>query len=229
MIRRVIIGFVALLLLGLIYGVFSLVRLKNSIKTYSNFWTQKALEPGDFTYVALGDSTAQGIGATAPMKGYVGNIANRIEEKTGRRVRIINLSVSGAEIEDAANLQLKKLGKLRPDLITIQIGANNVARGNMASFATDYDRFAAQLPPGTFVANMPYFGGRISRNESALQAGEIIAAAAKKYQLILVDLQTPLREQQSIFNYSIDLFHPSDKAYKIWAEAFWEKVSPTVL
>jgi acyl-CoA thioesterase-1 len=213
---------------GLLLAAINLLRLKNSLAAYSAFWGHKASLDGDFVYVALGDSTAQGIGASEPLNGYVGLVAEKIRQKLGRNVRVINLSVSGATVQDAVASQMPELNKLKPDLVTIQIGANDVVRGDLTNFEDDFEQLAAQLPAGTFVANMPYFGGRIRRNSFALQASSIITAAADRHKLILVDLQTPLREQQSILNYAADFFHPSDRAYQIWAESFWKEIEPTL-
>ena len=55
-------------------------------------------EPGDLVYVALGDSAAQGIGASTSDNGYVGLVADRLRERTGNPVLGVNLSRSGATV-----------------------------------------------------------------------------------------------------------------------------------
>lgn len=77
--------FGALLLLELI----ALFWLYLSVGSYQKFWQKKATEVGEITYLALGDSAAQGIGASSPMRGYVGAVARRIEAQTGKRVRVV--------------------------------------------------------------------------------------------------------------------------------------------
>ena len=47
---------------------------------------------------------------------------------TGRSVRVVNLSVSGATVELAVRDQLPKFAKFRPDVVTVSIGANDIAK-----------------------------------------------------------------------------------------------------
>lgn len=228
MFRRVLIGLAVFIAIVAIVEIASLLRLKNSLAAYAGFWRQKAALSGDFMYVALGDSSAQGIGASAPLKGYVGHVAERIEAKTGRTVRVVNLSVSGADVRDVTEKQLPQLKNYKADLITVSIGGNDVARNKLDTFERDYAALAAALPKGTFVANIPYFDGRIRNNAQAIKASGIIASLGSKHGLKIVDLQTPLREQNSALNYASDLFHPSDRAYRIWADAYWKEIEPSL-
>ncbi len=70
--------------------------LNETLPVNSAWWREHAKTEGDLLYVALGDSTAQGIGASRPGNGYVGILADRIRALSGRTVRTVNLSVSGA-------------------------------------------------------------------------------------------------------------------------------------
>lgn len=49
--------------------------------------------------MALGDSAAQGVGVDDPADGYVSLVGRHLAEITGRNVRIVNLSVSGATVK----------------------------------------------------------------------------------------------------------------------------------
>lgn len=180
-------------------------------------------------HVALGDSAAQGIGASKPQLGYVGLIAARIQKQTGQTVRIINLSVNGAKIEDVINTQLPKLRGYKPNLITLEVGANDVAQHYDAKlFQTGYNKLASALPTDTIISNLPYFGGRISHNAQALDANKYIGIAAQKYGLRVADLQTITRQHNSILNYAADYFHPNNRGYRNWADAFWFVIKPTL-
>lgn len=77
-------------------------RLRRSVGRYAAFWRnrQRAQEAdgagdaqGGLLYVALGDSAAQGIGASRPDRGYVGLLAAALEQAGGRPVQLVNLSV----------------------------------------------------------------------------------------------------------------------------------------
>src|SRR5438045_3830925 len=85
-----IIGLIVLVLV--ISQLIGLLSLWYGLKTFDTYWNNRAQKEGDFIYVALGDSAAQGVGASKPANGYVGLIATHIQESTGRTVRVINLS-----------------------------------------------------------------------------------------------------------------------------------------
>ena len=78
----------------------------------------------------LGDSTAQGIGASGYDKGYVGQLRRILEERTGKTWRVLNLSKSGARAADVLATRLPRLEALGtlPDLVTVAIGSNDVVR-----------------------------------------------------------------------------------------------------
>lgn len=207
--------------------VIALLRLKVSISSYATYWKQPT--SGTFTYIALGNSAAQGIGASKPQFGYVGLVADRIQKETGQKVHVVNLSVSGAKIQDVIDKQLPELKKYQANLITVDIGANDVAgKYNAQIFQKEYDQLAAALPKGTVVGNMPYFGGRIRHNPQAINANQYITAAAKRHGLSVADLQTITKQRNSIRNYAADYFHPSNRGYQNWADAYWQVIRPTL-
>jgi acyl-CoA thioesterase-1 len=229
MARRILLFVVVLVLFLLLIEVFNVLELKASIGRYASYWKQQASKNGEFTYIALGDSAAQGVGASSPSLGYVGLLAKQISAATGQSVRVINLSVSGAQTQDVISKQIPELKDYpKPDLLTLEIGANNVTHWNPELFATQYNHLAQLLPPGSVVSNVPYFGGRIRRNAEAIAASQIIDQAAARYHLKLVDLQDYTRKHQSVFNYSSDFFHPSNRGYRNWDAAFWTVIKPTL-
>jgi acyl-CoA thioesterase-1 len=215
----------------LIFGA-RLLHVRASIGSYREYWNGRAGETrgsGDFIYVALGDSTAQGIGASAPEKGYVGRLAGMIESTTGRTVRVINLSVSGATVRDLIDVQLPRLDNLPPaDLVTVSIGANDLAGSDPKTFEASFDDALRSLPKGTVVATMPAFGGRKSglkqkaADYARLMDGSIAASGLTKADVHVATTGLPLK------GYAADLFHPSDFAYGLWADAFWQAVGPTL-
>ncbi len=180
--------------------VLALVWLASTVSTYKNFWIQKANQPGEITYLALGDSAAQGIGATSPSRGYVGLIASRIQDQTSKKVRIINLSKTGAKMDDYLNEQAPQIKNIKADLVTIEIGANDVANFNADKFSSDFKKVLESLPKGTMVANMPVFNSRLSSTGKAKQASKIIKEELLSFpELHFVDLQTQTTEHQTIF------------------------------
>ena len=203
----------------------ALSMLYISVGKNKDFWESKSNESGEITYLALGDSAAQGIGATSPMRGYVGVIAKRLEQKTGKKVRIINLSETGATLADYLETQAPKVAGIEPDYVTIEIGANDIKTFDESKFRTEFKQVLSSLPDGTFVANMPLFNSRPSSTKPAKQASIIIGEELQKFpELKFVDLQKQTIENQSIFGFSPDLFHPNNLSYKNWADAFWIEI-----
>ena len=221
---------VLLIIIGafIVLEVIALLWLLNSVGEYSTVWTEKANGSGDITYLALGDSTAQGIGASSPMRGYVGLIAKDIENKTGKSVRVVNVSKTGAKMDDYLKNQESIAATLRPDIVTIQIGANDVANYNATEYRAKFKKVLKTLPEGSFVSNMPLFNSRPGSTQNAKQASKIIEEELRKYpKLNFVDLQTETQQNQSIFGFAPDLFHPNNLSYKNWANAFLKKINKT--
>lgn len=202
-----------------------LVWLYLSVQKYDAFWSDKSREGGSITYLALGDSTAQGIGATSPLQGYVGLIAKEIERRSGKSVRIVNLSKTGAKLEDYLETQAPKISKINADIVTIEIGANNIGEFNASKFRVKFKQVLKTLPSGSFVANMPLFNSRPSSTQDGKTASKIIEEELKSQPtLTLVDLQKETTENQNVFGFAPDLFHPNNLTYRHWANAFLKQI-----
>jgi acyl-CoA thioesterase I len=211
---------------GLAIWGYKLYRLYISVPNYAQYWNEKKSEDGKFIYVALGDSAAQGIGASEPQKGYVGLVAESIERKTGKTVKIINLSKSGATTAEIINNQLPKVQNLNAHLITLGVGANDLKNYDKNSFKNNIEIITSSLPIGTYIADTPYFmHGNWEKN--SLEAKLIIKNNAENNQLNLVPLHSTLKRSGWIAmldSYAADWFHPNDKGYQDWYEAFWSVI-----
>lgn len=206
--------------------VLALIWLGFSVGRYKAFWDTKAKDSGEITYLALGDSAAQGIGASSPMRGYVGLIASRLSENTGKSVKIVNISRTGAKMSDYLNDQAPIVQKTQADVVTIEIGANDVAKLDPETFRSEFQKVLATLPDGAFVSNMPLFNSRPGSTANAKTASIIVEEELKHYpKLVFVDLQKQTTDHQSIFGFAPDLFHPNNLSYKNWADAFWNQIS----
>ena len=213
---------------------FRLYKLSRSVSAYKNYWENRSSGPvndGSIIYVALGDSTAQGIGASNPDKGYVGLNAKRLSALSGRPVHVINLSVSGAGLKQLTDDQLPKLKKLslpEDTVITLSIGANDLANFEADVFLKQTQELFEQLPPQTIVADIPYFGGGRAkeREADANIASAIIVNVAKKHNLRVAPLHETTKAKDSFRAYGADWFHPSDKGYENWHSAFANLLAP---
>jgi lysophospholipase L1-like esterase len=160
-------------------------------------------------WVALGDSTAQGLGAAAPLGGYVGQALGQLRRVSGQPWRVLNLSVSGALIRDVLGDQLPAIG-VTPDLVTCGIGINDI-------FYSSPRRLFAELrvlprPAGIWgpvgMASMPYVS-RINRvlHEGASARGLPVAMVSRTF--------TPPWAGRL----AGDKFHPNQQGHADWARA----------
>lgn len=201
-------------------------QLRRSVGQYRTFWSVPRGEPGGLLYVALGDSTAQGIGASGPERGYVGLLAQRLRATTGRAVQVLNLSRSGARIHDVVAEQLPRLAGLSPDLVTVAVGGNDLKHYDAARFRADVDALVAGLPPGTVVGDVPWFMHGGMGRKSGEAAGYVAARAATRG-LAVARLHRAMRQRgwrSMITDFAADWFHPNDRGHRVWADAFWEAI-----
>jgi len=171
-------------------------------------------------WVALGDSTGQGIGASSYDRGYVGGLRAWLGERTGQPWRVVNLSRSGARATDVLAEQLAAMEALvdKPDLVTLAIGANDMLR------RTPPDRLHAtmsavldRLPPGAVVATLPQGLGRTR----PVKVNQFLARATTGRGLVVADLWGHTGPPWS-GKFAADGFHPNDTGYRDWVAAFTE-------
>jgi len=185
-------------------------------------WGRRALEPGELLYVAIGDSSAQGIGARDLDAGYVGLLAARLQRQTGHTVRVVNLSRYGARLTDALERQLPLLNGLEPDLVTVAIGANDMSTFDAERFAAEFAALLTELPDHAIVADLPcfHFGDRES---DAAAASHLITDLVRARGLAFAPLHRVTEKRRgwgSFPEFTWDQFHPSPLGYRVWESAF---------
>jgi lysophospholipase L1-like esterase len=150
-------------------------------------------------YVAIGDSQTEGLWDGDDSAGLVG-FADRLAAMIDAHypgLQYANLAVRGRRVGDVLNDQLAQALSMRPDLITICIGMNDVTRPG-PSFdraLADLDRIYAQLAEsGATIATTTFpditqilpvgrlLAGRVTQINAA------ITGAADRYGFRLVDL-----------------------------------------
>jgi acyl-CoA thioesterase-1 len=188
-------------------------------------------DPGPL-WVALGDSTAQGLGAPGPGGGYVGQALSQLRRTTGQHWRVVNLSVSGSLIRDALAEQIPQLTGYQPDLVTCGIGANDILYSAPAKLFGDLRGLLGALPEKTIVLDLPLMSGswwivghmsvpyisRINRviHDVAVERGLTVAEVSKSF-------TAPWAGK-----FSVDNFHPSQDGYRDWTRALLA-AAPTAL
>ena len=198
------------------------IRLANNIPVNSAFWRERNKEAGELLYVAIGDSAAQGIGASRPDHSYVGVLAKSLRSRTDRTLRVTNLGISGATLRLAIDSELPKLARLEPDIVTVCIGANDIANFDEQRFAREIAVILDAVPSHAIVADLPSFYFLPAQKKARI-ANRLLRAAATERGLTVVDLHR-LTDRQGLWGittqFAGDLFHPNDRGYRIWAAAF---------
>ncbi|MEU6698206.1 SGNH/GDSL hydrolase family protein [Pseudonocardia sp. NPDC046786] len=190
-------------------------RVQGQIEPYAEFWeahNRAALGRTGPLWIALGDSMAQGIGATTPDGGWAGRLAPAL----GERWRLVNLSQYGARVDDVLDRQLPAALRLRPDLLVCLIGSNDLMQPRHQDGIGDrYARLLDRLPRGTVIGNQP---GTFA---AALQVNGLIDDAVRRRGLVLAELRDP-RTRHWRGKLASDRFHPNDRGYAAIAEVFTE-------
>jgi len=79
-------------------------------------------------YLALGDSYTIGTGASSPALSWPALIAARLAEQSGGKVELTNPAINGFTTLDLIEDELPQVRRLKPDLVTILIGVNDLVR-----------------------------------------------------------------------------------------------------
>ena len=168
-------------------------------------------------------------------------MAGRLAEQTGRKVDVTNPAVNGFTTLDLIDKELPHVQGLKPDLVTILIGVNDLVRERdageyRASLVTIYDQVATlALPSGRVLAiSIPnwsvvpaareYGDPEHIRhltdtfNDIAREEGE---ARGFKWVDITAASISGLGTAGWI---SPDDLHPGDRQYAVWAEVIWHSV-----
>ncbi len=192
-------------------------------------------------YLALGDSYTIGTGASSPASSWPAIIAARLAEQTGKQVELTNPAVNGFTTLDLIDDELPQVSRLRPDLVTVLIGVNDLVRERSAEDyraslvkiygeiekekAPDGHVFAISIPNWSVVPAAREFGdpeqirgltdtfNDVAREEASARGfGWIDITAAS-----LSGLGTPGW-------IASDGLHPGDRQYAAWAEVIWHSV-----
>lgn len=196
--------------------------LNEMLPVHSKWWRDRAAAGGDLVHVTIGDSAAQGIGASHPSRSWSGLVSDAAADATGREVHAVNLSVSGATTALALRDQVPRLAGLSPDLVTVSIGANDIAGWDPRAFDRNLRAILDAVPEHAIVADLPCF--HLPRNERRVaEANRLLRAAAAERGLEVVPLHEPTRRRGLrgiLTEFADDLFHPNDDGYAVWAGAF---------
>jgi lysophospholipase L1-like esterase len=199
-----------------------------------------------FRYVALGDSTGVGIGDKVD-GGYPERLFRRLKS-CGVDAGILNLAHSGATTSDVLQGQVQKGASMRPSLVTLGIGTNDLWRMtpvgtfemNLKLIADHSERSGAEVVVSNLIdlTHAPIAGLvdaflRIPRALFARRVHELndrLNALARRPRFTVVDMFSfSARELPSHPEYFCpDGFHPSAAGYDRWADLLWPAVQAVV-
>jgi lysophospholipase L1-like esterase len=190
-------------------------------------------------YVALGDSTVEGIGASSAGANYVGRLGARLRNRYPR-ARTVNLGVAGATSYDVLDVQIGEAIALRPHLVTLSIGPNDItAKVPVETYAENLEAILGRLARETdavIVVNLlpdlavtPRFRNRSTAPLLARLSADfndVVARTAKRHGALVVDVYTASRREvpEHPELLAADGYHPSDLGYARWAELMWDAV-----
>jgi acyl-CoA thioesterase I len=173
-------------------------------------------------WVALGDSTAQGLGAPSPEDGYVGQVLAELRQRTALPWHVLNLAVSGALTRDVLHRQLPQLPGTQA-LVTCGIGVNDILYTPPGRFFADLRALIAALPDQAVLLDLPVpagFWGVLGR------AGvPYVARINRTIHQAAAERGLPVAEVSAHFTppwtgkFAPDCFHPSEAGYRDWARA----------
>jgi len=201
----------------LLPGVRSVQR---QIQPYAEDWEQhnrEAARADGPLWVAFGDSMAQGVGASAYDRGWVGQLAESLPEH-----RLINLSVYGGRVTDVLERQIPAMESLGvpPDLVTVVIGSNDlISKRLRPGLPAALDELLHRLPQGSIIGTQP--GGQAGALEFNRQVDEAAAAGRVR----IAEFRDP-RMRSWRGKLSRDHFHPNDRGYATMAEIVADALPP---
>ena len=172
-------------------------------------------------WVALGDSSVQGVGASRFDRGFVGLLRRRLREATGAPWRVLNLSMSGGRFEDVIEQQLPVMARLgvTPDLVTCVAGSNDVIwRLRTEPVLADARRFVGALPQNTVLSLV---ANTRNNRQRRLEVNEILTDGANERELHALQIWKSPAPEGSV---AADNFHPSDLGYAHMADELWEAI-----
>ncbi len=189
------------------------------VEPYARWWedaNRRALGSGRPLWVALGDSMTQGIGASAPDRGWVGQLAGDPPSAL-RDVAVLNLSFNGARVLDVLDRQLPALEQVRAighdvALVTLLIGNNDLMSPRWSRrLPAATEQLLDAVPRGTVVATQP------GLQRSAVAFNRVVDARARAGAIRVADFRVPhMRDWRG--RLAEDRFHPNDRGYAGMAE-----------
>lgn len=179
-------------------------------------------------FLAIGESTIAGVGASDHDEALTGQFARALGEKTGKSVKWHALGVSGITIKRTIAELVPKIPDVKFDSILIALGGNDVfGLSTPVRFRRNLSKLIGllreQSPSATiFLANVPMVRDFIALPQPLKY---VLSRVAKMHHFNAIDLVSGLEqvyyyEPQGKFiaEHFSDGVHPSPLGYRLWAD-----------
>lgn len=187
------------------------------------------IDTGYRRYVAIGDSQTEGLwdgNDTVGLLGFADRLAAMIDS-VYPGVHYANLAIRGKLVADVLREQVPQALAMRPDLITVCVGMNDVIQPGRSfdrALADLGDVYAALAGAGATVATTTFpnvtqflpLGRLVSRRLARIN--NAIRTAADRYDFRLVDLYNAA-SMRELDTWDVDRVHASTKGHMLFAAA----------
>ena len=197
-------------------------RVTAHIEPYTRWWSeqnQTALTDDGPLLAVIGDSTALGIGASAPDRSYVGLVQAALGRRDGKPWRVVNLAQSGARSADGLERQLPIVERLVADGMQLDsviccVGTNDIVWSSDTTRVRERMRTLIGRLPGSAMVGLVAGGSPRAR-----LVNRAVRGAAEEAGLATID---PWREPgpPAAERLAADRFHPNDVGYTLMARPF---------
>lgn len=238
--KKIIMIIIVILILYLAYelGVF--------FYKYNHLPTLPAIDQADKTfgqgpmlrYIAAGDSTSVGVGASNTENSYAYKIARALAKNN--TVEYKNIGVIGFKTADVLEKQVADIIKYNPNIVTISMSGNDVthlvaSKKVLENYKNIISKLEQETTAKIYITTIPNFNGasvlpwfyiKLIEFRSKSQNQTILGLADDRVKIVNIhDFgwdQPPYKDRSK--TYSADHFHPNDLGYQNWTNAFLDKM-----
>lgn len=194
-------------------------------------------------YIAAGDSSAVGMGASSVDNSYANKVAAELAKT--HLVTYQNVAVTGSKTQDVLDKQIQQIIAFKPDIVTISIGGNDATHMISGTTIVNNDKkmiqalltnthatiYLTTIPNFHWATVLPWFYRQLIEFNSARTNPEILKLASKstsgRVKIVNIhDFGWSRFPDISLTN-APDSFHPNDLGYQNWTDAFLSEMGLT--
>jgi lysophospholipase L1-like esterase len=191
-------------------------------------------------FVTLGDSYTIGTATAKPAERWPDQLVERLGGTAGGIALVANLGVNGYTSRDVLDDELPGLADLRPQLVSLLVGVNDVVQGVPADIyagnvAAILDELLGVVPASRIVtiSTPDYtvtprgaeYGDPATQSAAIRRFNRVLEEAATSRDIAFVDIHDlSLRAEADPRLIAADGLHPSAEQYRLWVD----RIAPAV-